>query len=202
MRPVSKRLMWVQIFLIFVIPVYLLYYEVVASNWRLFFLCLSALLIYGIVRHEKWSYRDLGLRSDNLIKSIIPYSIFTALSLIILFTIAYIFDIKYEKTTEIIIKHLILFLPISFFQEFAFRSFLIPRLEMLLNKKYQIIFVNTVLFTLIHLIYPDLAIMIPVSFIGGIAFAWIYMKYPNILLISIAHGIINLTAVLLGFFVL
>ena len=65
-----------------------------------------------------------------------------------------------------------------------------------------IIFVNAAVFALIHVIYLDTVFVLPLTFMGGIAFAWIYYAYPNLPLISLAHTVLNFTAMILGFFVL
>jgi membrane protease YdiL (CAAX protease family) len=64
-----------------------------------------------------------------------------------------------------------------------------------------VIFLNASLFALIHIIYINTDIVLPLTFIGGIGFAVMYYKYPNLVMISISHTILNFTAMILGFFV-
>ncbi|MCE9585300.1 CPBP family intramembrane metalloprotease [Candidatus Nomurabacteria bacterium] len=197
---ISKRLIFLQIFLIFIFPVFLLYFKILPLDWRILVLALSALFIYGIIHHEKWSHREMGVRHDNIKKSLPYYLFFTTLGVAFLFLIDYKVRMPDIDTVRFFVKTWLLFLPISFFQEFAFRSFLIPRLKLLFNNQYLIVLVNAILFTFIHIIYPNLGIGIPLAFISGLFFAWIYLRYPNLLLVFISHAILNLTAVLLGFF--
>jgi membrane protease YdiL (CAAX protease family) len=172
----------------------------VPYNLRFFLLCLSALFIYGIIRRENWTHEEMGIRHDNIRKSLPYYVFFTALSIAVLFLINRRINLPDIDTRIFFIKTLTLFLPISFFQEFAFRSFLVPRLKKIFTNNYWIIFVNAVLFTLIHIIYPNMGINLPITFVAGIFFTWIYLKYPNLLLVSLTHAAVNITAVLLGFF--
>jgi len=197
-----KSLIITQIVLIFILPIFLLYFEIIPKESRFFLICFSSLILYGIVKHEKWTYQDMGIRLNNFKKSTLPYIVFTAVGVLILFLVAKIFDISTVNNREIVLQRFLLFIPLSFFQEFAYRSFLIKRLQMLGSNKFWVICINAFLFMLLHSIYPDSAIMFPVSFFGGIAFAYIYLKYPNLTLIGIVHSILNLTAVLLGFFIL
>jgi len=199
----SKRLMLTQIFVIFILPVVLLYFKIVPSNWRIILLVISSLFIYGIIRHEKWTHEEMGIRHDNFKKALPFYFFFTIGSLITLFLISQKVVMPKDIFTKIFyLKTFIFFLPSSFFQEFAFRSFLIPRLKHIFNSNFTIIFVNAVLFTLMHIIYSSWGLILPILFVSGIFFAWLYLKYPNLILISVAHSFLNVTAVLLGFFVI
>lgn len=93
-----------------------------------------------------------------------------------------------------------LFLPVSLLQEIAYRGFLFPKLAIITHKKWVLILLNTILFTLIHTIYPRPEVMVPFAFVIGLAFAIMYDRYPNLILISIAHSVLNFYAILHGFF--
>jgi uncharacterized protein len=196
----SKRLKITQIFIIFVLPVFLLYFHIIPLGWRMILLLISALFIYGIIRKEEWSYEKMGLRHDNFKKAFPFYLFFTAIGVFLLFLLDTKFGMPNVETKKYILQTWIFFIPISFFQEFAFRTFLMERLKEIYDNKFLIILINAVLFTLIHTIYPNLGIGLPLAFISGVFFAWLYIKYPNLVLISISHAILNITAVLLGFF--
>ena len=191
-----------QIFLIFILPVMLLYFKIVSDNWRMVLLMISALIIYGIIRHENWTHKEMGVRYDNIKKAFPYYLFFTVLGFATLIFLGHKVGMPDIDTEIFFIKTFVLFLPISFFQEFTFRSFLMTRLQELFKNQYYIIFINALLFTLMHIIYPSLGIILPMVFVSGVLFAWLYLKYPNLILISISHAILNVTAVLLGFFYL
>jgi membrane protease YdiL (CAAX protease family) len=144
----------------------------------------------------------MGLHIHNYKKAIPFYAAFTFIGVLILFFISYKVGLKDIDTKIFFIKTFAFFIPISIFQEFAFRSFLIPRLKIIYKNELFIIFFNAILFTLIHIIYPNWGVGLPLAFFSGIFFAWLYIKYPNLILVSIAHAVLNITAVLLGFFVI
>jgi hypothetical protein len=198
----SKRLILVQIFIIFILPVFLIYFDILPVSWRIILLAICSLTIYGIISREKWSLENLGLHLHNFKKALPFYASFTFLGVLILFFIHHQINLPDIDTKIFFIKAWAFFIPISLFQEFAFRSFLIPRLKMIYKNKLFIIFFNAVLFTLIHIIYPNWGVGLPLAFVSGIFFAWLYLKYPNLVLISITHAVLNITAVLLGFFVI
>ena len=197
----SKRLAIIQILVIFVLPVLLLYFKVVPPSWRMIFLAISALLIYGIIRHEHWTYEDMGIRHDNFKKGLPFYLFFTVLGLLVLFFINHKIDVTvYTHAKLFQLDTFIFFLPSSFFQEFAFRSFLMPKLRLIFENNYYVIFANALLFAFMHIIYAGMSIIMPLLIVLGIFLAWLYQKYPNLILISLAHSALNVTAVSLGFF--
>ena len=77
----SKRLMLTQIFVIFILPVFVLYFNILPHGWRIVLLAVSCLFIYGIIRHEKWTYFEMGIRLDNLKKALPFYLIYTIIAL-------------------------------------------------------------------------------------------------------------------------
>jgi membrane protease YdiL (CAAX protease family) len=198
----SKKLIIVQIFLIFILPVFLIYFNILPISWRIALLATCALVVYGIIRKENWTFEDLGLHVNNLKKSLPYYATFTFLGVMVLFIISQFVNLPEVNTKIFFIRTFAFFIPISFFQEFTFRVFLIPRLKLLYNNNLFIITINAVLFMLLHIIFPNWEIGLPLTFFSGIFFAWLYIKYPNLVLVSISHIILNITAVLLGFFVI
>ena len=198
----SKRLILVQIFIVFILPVFLIYFNILPVSWRMILLLVCSLVIYGIISREEWSLKDLGMHHHNFKKAFPFYASFTFLGVLILLFISHQMKIEDIDSKIFFIKTFAFFIPISLFQEFAFRAFLIPRLKMIYKNELFIIFFNAILFTLIHIIYPNWGVGLPLAFFSGIFFAWLYVKYPNLILVSITHAILNITAVLLGFFVL
>jgi membrane protease YdiL (CAAX protease family) len=198
----SKRLILTQIFLIFVLPVFLIYFNILDISWRIALLAVCALVIYGIILRENWTYEDMGLHHHNFNKALPFYLSFAFFGVLILFFIHHEINPPDIESKIFFIKTFAFFIPISFFQEFAFRSFLIPRLKAIYKNNLFVIFVNAILFTLIHIIYPNWGVGLPLAFFSGIFFAWLYIKYPNLVLVSLTHIILNITAVLLGFFVI
>ncbi|MEA3398924.1 MAG: CPBP family intramembrane glutamic endopeptidase, partial [Patescibacteria group bacterium] len=90
----------------------------------------------------------------------------------------------------------------SVLQEVVFRGVLMHMLRRAFKSPFFIIILNAALFALIHILYADAKVILPLTFLAGICFSWLYYKYPNLILISISHTILNFTAMILGFFVL
>ena len=189
-----------QVALIFILPVLLLYAGIIPVKYRLLVLVAVSLIILGITVKERWTLQGLGIRTDNLVQSIIPYVIFTLVGLIVIFLLAKFLGKNPVDEWWSQPHFLYLFIPISIFQEFAFRGFLMPKLESIFLSVAIVILVNSLLFAFLHIIYPNPLLFLPLGFLAGIGFAVMYYFYPNLILISISHSILNFFAVLYSFF--
>ncbi len=197
----EKELVWVQILYLYVIPTLLLYFKVIPGNFRFMMLFGIALLMYGIVEHAKWTYLDLGV-FKNFMKDIGPYTLFTIAAIGFLFWLSEIVPhnpfLRWWDNT----RFLLLFIPISILQEVIFRGILMKLLRHAFSSPVFIIALDAAVFALMHVIYLNATFILPMTFIAGIGFAWIYYKYPNLILISASHTILNFVAMILGFFVI
>ena len=197
----DKELVWVQILYLFLIPIMLLYYKVIPSNGRILVLSVVTVLIYGIARFEKWNRKDFGI-TDNWKENFLPYFIFTLLGVGLLFLVDGLEVGKPMINWWTNLRFLILFIPLSVAQEIIFRGVFMNMLRRVFTNKWFIIILNASVFSLMHIIYLNAFFTLTLTFIAGIGFAWIYYKYPNLVLISISHIILNFTGMILGYFVL
>ena len=83
-------------------------------------------------------------------------------------------------------------------QEIIFRFLFFQRYEFFFGK-YHLIFINSLVFSLIHIIYFDIYLLF-LSFFGNILFTINYFKYRSILLVVIEHYLIGQSIIILGFF--
>ncbi|MDQ5931288.1 MAG: protease family protein [Patescibacteria group bacterium] len=196
----EKELVLYQIFFIFVLPVALLVFGIVPVEWRMLVLCVSMLFMYGVIQNEKMPDAIMGLANGTFRKSLIPYLIFTLIGAIVFVKLSNILSINPNILWWQHAHFLFLFLPVSLLQEIAYRGFLFPKLRELTKSWWLIILANTILFTILHAIYPMPDLMLPVAFFSGLALSIMYRFFPNLILISLAHSVLNFIAVLHGFF--
>lgn len=196
----DRELVLYQIFFIFILPIALLTFGIIPISWRMVVLCVAMLFMYGVIQNEKISDHEMGLGQKGFLKAFIAYVVFTVAGIFFLVKLSRFFgiypNIIWWKSTHL----LFLFLPVSLLQEIAYRGFLFHKLKQLSSKWWVIIGANTVLFTILHVIYPLPQIMLPLAFFSGIGFAVIYRYFPNLILISLAHAVLNFVAILYGFF--
>ncbi len=195
----------VEILLIFLLPILLIKFGILPESVRLLLLTLGVIAVGIIITRERWKAEDVGIRFDNIKKALPTYTLFTAGGLILLILYANVLNLPTlhvlgGKNAEL--KLILTFLPVSLFQEFLYRGFLMKMLKQIFKSEtHTIILVNATLFALLHVIYPHQLFVIPLVFIGGVFFAAIYHKMPNLILVSVAHAILNYAALTLGFFV-
>jgi membrane protease YdiL (CAAX protease family) len=197
----QRELVWVQILYLFITPVLLLYYGIIPGNFRIAVLFVVCIMLYGIVRNAKWTWKDMGV-TRSFMKDIIPYCLFTIAAIGFLFWLFTISDYTPMPDWGHNTKFLLLFIPISILQELALRGVLMNMLRRAFKNPVFIIFLNACIFSLIHIIYMNMTFVLPFTFMAGIGFAWLYYRYPNLILISISHTILNFMAMVLGFFVI
>jgi membrane protease YdiL (CAAX protease family) len=197
----EKEIVIAQILYLFVIPVLLLYFNVIPGEYRYLVLFVCSLLLVGIVKHNNWTKEDFGL-NRSLAKDFLPYLTFTILGVLFLFLLREIVPVSPKLNWGRDMKFLLLFIPVSVFQEIAFRGILMNMLIKAFKSPIFIIGINALVFALIHIIYMNITITLPLTFIAGVGFAWIYYKYKNLILISISHTILNFIAMILGFFII
>lgn len=73
-------------------------------------------------------------------------------------------------------------------QELLYRTFFFQRYQSLVNNEKLFIFINAIIFSLGHLLFKN-ALVIVLTFLGGLLFALTYNKSKSTLLVSIEHAI-------------
>jgi len=189
-----------QIFLLFVLPITLLYFGVVPISMRIPVLLTVALLMYGIIKKQKWTARDLGISLKTIRPGLPLYIIWTVIGALAIVLLSRGLGMEGTDGWWKNPHFLFVFLALSFFQEFAFRGFLMPILRRVFPDTFTIILVNALLFSGMHAIYPLAAIGLPVTFVGGLLWASLYNKYPNLILVTASHAVLNFIIVWYGFF--
>lgn len=197
----ERELVFLQILYLYIIPVLLLYFKIIPGDFRIVMLFGIALLIYGIVKHSKWNYLDLGI-FKKFMKDISPYTLFTLGGVSFIFWLSRIVPHSPLLEWWENARFLLLFIPISVLQELVFRGVLMKLLRKVFSSKIYIILLNAGVFAIIHVIYSNATFVLPLTFIAGIGFAWMYYRYPNLILISVSHTILNFVAMIYGFFIL
>lgn len=135
--------------------------------------------------------------SPNLRQSVILYLLFTTTA----FTISYTFihlthqEDKLCRLWSNLYNPLWLVVPISVGQELIFRGWLMPTLKKRIHNLVRVILINAALFSLAHFVLPFPEIVVPGAFAIGLGFAAIYYFYPNLVLISLSHTLLNLLSV-------
>lgn len=191
---------FLQITALFALPVFFLLAGMIPLQARFLVLAGVAATAIAVIVKERWTFHQLGLRLDNLRSGLVPYLVFTLIGTGIIILVARLLRLPQIPAWWTLPHFQFWFLPISILQEFLFRGFLIPKLRIVFRSPTAVVLVNAALFAFMHSIFPQPLLLLPFAFITGIAFAWMYLRFPNLILISIVHAILNVVGVSRCFF--
>ena len=146
---------------------------------------------------------------NDIIKIILPkkkhflyfifFDIFLIISMIKLFGDEFLLsnlDLKKYYFTSVLLLFYLLFSVIP--QEIIFRFLFFYKYKDYFNK-FEILLLNSLVFSFCHLIYFDIYILL-FSFFGNLLFTFNYMKNKSLLLVIVEHFLLGQTLIILGFF--
>jgi membrane protease YdiL (CAAX protease family) len=189
-----------QIFIICILPIALWGTRIIKTKYRWWVFSVVTLITLLIVISQQWTLYRLGLRLDNLKISLIPYLTSTLLGLLAVFLLSKILHKNPLPRWWKYPHFLFGFVIFSVMQEFVYRGYLMPKLESLLSSVLLVIIFNAVLFMLVHIMFKEIVLAMSLSLAAGLMFAGVYYFYPNLILVSVSHMILNFFAVYYGFF--
>ena len=105
-------------------------------------------------------------------------------------------DLKKYYFTSVLLLFYLLFSVIP--QEIIFRFLFFYKYKYYFNK-FEILLVNSLVFSFCHLIYFDIYILL-FSFFGNLLFTFNYMKNKSLLVVIVEHFLLGQTLIILGFF--
>ncbi|MBI4613634.1 MAG: CPBP family intramembrane metalloprotease [Planctomycetes bacterium] len=142
---------------------------------------------YGVLvrlrGRETW--RDFGLRADNLARSAFAVGLFTAAGALLCVLWALISGRPLWR------PELALLLPAyplyGIVQQLVFQGVLHRRLVLLLPGRFLPIAVTASVFALVHV---GNAPLVPITLAAGAGWSWLYRRWPNVWVLGISHGIL------------
>ena len=105
-------------------------------------------------------------------------------------------DLKKYYFTSVLLLFYLLFSVIP--QEIIFRFLFFYKYKDYFNK-FEILLLNSLVFSFCHLIYFDIYILL-FSFFGNLLFTFNYMKNKSLLVVIVEHFLLGQTLIILGFF--
>ena len=127
------------------------------------------------------------------------FDIFLIISMIKLFGDEFLLsnlDLKKYYFTSVLLLFYLLFSVIP--QEIIFRFLFFYKYKNYFNK-FEILLLNSLVFSFCHLIYFDIYILL-FSFFGNLLFTFNYMQNKSLLVVIVEHFLLGQTLIILGFF--
>ncbi|MFP2994986.1 CPBP family intramembrane glutamic endopeptidase [Spongiivirga sp. MCCC 1A20706] len=149
-------------------------------------------LIYILLKVEKISFKiNRGLDWPRFWQTTL-----VKLGLIIFITCLYVYLVAPDKLFNVLLNkpklYVIILFVYAFFsvypQEVLYRTFFFNRYEQFFTSKYQIVFINAIIFSLAHIFLKNMLVAV-LTFVGGLLFAYTYYNERSTLMVSVEHAI-------------
>lgn len=185
-------------FLLFFLPAALIAAGFIPFTFRLPLLLLSFCLTVLYSVYRGFTLGELGIRADNLGKSLMVNIVLTLLFSALLGLLFYFELIPgpfYPALTVFFPFYLLLSSPM---QEFLFRGFVFAEMRAAgVRSAWMLVLFSAFSFSFIHIIYGDW-LTLALTFGIGLLWAGIYYWIPNLAGVSLFHGVVGLLAVMAG----
>ncbi|MFZ6036354.1 MAG: type II CAAX prenyl endopeptidase Rce1 family protein [Patescibacteria group bacterium] len=184
-----------------ILPLALITSGMIRARWRWYLLTGVVLAISGVFFIRRTTLADIGIHTDYIVATLLAYGIFAVTGCVFLRWLSMVLGQAPHTDWRQDTHFRYWFIPISIGQQYVFMSFSLRQLIELTDVVWAAVIINAVLFAIMHSIYGNWRVHLPLALVAGLGFSALYSVFPNLIVASAAHMVLNFTAVYYGFFV-
>ncbi len=172
-----------------ILPVLLIYSGVIPFQYRNLVLGVLVITVVIGMYTEKMSMQEIGIRTDNLKSTLLPYLLATVVGSYMIIWYAQISGkIAVDRWWEIPYLQFA-FIPTSAVQEFLYRGFFQTQYQKF-SKPVVAIVLTAMLYSFMHILWHS-GEFIVLTLIAGLVWGVLWYKFPNLIWISASHSVLN-----------